>query len=161
MVWNLVGSRAAGFAVLSALCLFILTLHSCLQPNIKNWINVLDTLIYSHMTAISLLAVYISSNSVDPNLKSLNFLYLVAIYLPAIYPILYLSRKFYYRLRACRNKSISCYQRQDDDESGMNNPKSHIAGSPGDRHNVDSSHNSLQDSTYVDIDQHEELWWSS
>ena len=161
MVWNLVGSRAAGFAVLSALCLFILTLHSCLQPNIKNWINVLDTMIYSHMTAITLLAVYISSNSVDPNLKSLNLLYLVLIYLPAIYPILYLSRKFYYRIRACRNKSISCYKRQDDDESGANNPRHPIAGSPGDRHNDGSLHNSLQDSTYIDIDQHQELWWST
>ena len=73
MVWNLVGSRAAGFAVLAALCLGILLLHSLLQPNIKNWINVLDTLIYSHMTAITLLAVYINLTQVAMTLTWLLF----------------------------------------------------------------------------------------
>ena len=97
MVWNVAGSRSGGFALLATLSLSLLMLHALLQPNIKNWINVLDTLIYSYMTAISILASYIYSK--DDNQASLRAFYVTALFLPALYPVLYLSRKLYFKLR--------------------------------------------------------------
>jgi hypothetical protein len=151
MVWNLVGSRAAGFAVLAALCLGILLLHSLLQPNIKNWINVLDTLIYSHMTAITLLAVYINSSGDDPHMAALQSLYLVGIFIPAIYPVVYLGRKLFFncKLKVCKRGTMcTCCSKHDVllDASGR------------DDHSVQDS---LQNSSYVDIHDRRELWWSS
>ena len=99
MVWNVAGSPSGGFAVLATLSLCLLMLHALLQPNIKNWINVLDTLIYTYMTAINILASYIYSTDDNQVQTSLRTFYVAALFLPALYPVLYLSRKLYFKLR--------------------------------------------------------------
>ena len=99
MVWNVAGSRSGGFAVLATLSLCLLMLHALLQPNIKNWINVLDTLIYTYMTAINILASYIYSKNDNQVQTSLRAFYVAALFLPALYPVLYLGRKLYFKLR--------------------------------------------------------------
>ena len=106
-VWNVAGSRSRGFAVLATLSLCLLMLHALLQPNIKNWINVLDTLIYTYMTAINILASYIYSTNDNHALTSLNTFHVAALFLPALYPVLYLSRKLYFKLRWQRCSDVS------------------------------------------------------
>ena len=149
MVWNVAGSRSGGFAALATLSLCLLMLHALLQPNIKNWINVLDTLIYSYMTALSILASYIYSK--DDNQASLRAFYVAALFLPALYPVLYLSRKLYFKLHWQRCSDVP----SEGGEVGQNEdePKDEPSRPSAVKTTADSKRFSM-----AEMNRHNELW---
>ena len=150
MVWNVTGSRSAGFAVLATLSLCLLMLHALLQPNIKNWINVLDTLIYTYMTAINILASYIYSKD-DQVQTSLRAFYVAAMFLPALYPVLYLGRKLYFKLRWQRCSDTSSEGGgvgQKENEPKEETPHPNAVKTTADPNCI----------TLTEINRHNELW---
>ena len=164
MVWNLVGNRSAGFAVLAVLSLCLLLLHSLLQPNKKKWINILDTLIYAHMTAMNLLAVYVYSNGAESQLASIQSLYLVAIFIPAAYPMLFMARKIYTKLLEHRKLCVSSCTKENTTESemDMNRYASQPSSTPGPS-STPTPQDSQQDpwTDGIDRNHNNELWWST
>ena len=151
MVWNVAGSRSGGFAVLATLSLCLLMLHALLQPNIKNWINVLDTLIYTYMTAISILASYIYSKDDNQVQTSLRAFYVAALFLPALYPVLYLSRKLYFKLRWQRCSDTSS-------EGGEVGQKENEPKDGPLRPNAVKTTADLNNISMAEMNRHNELW---
>ena len=84
-------------------------------------------------------------------MAALQSLYLVGIFIPAIYPVMYLGRKlfFYCKLKVCKRGTMyTCCSKHD----------VLLDASVRDDHSVQDS---LQNSSYVDIHDRGELWWSS
>ena len=151
MVWNVAGRRSGASAVFATLSLCLLMLHALLQPNIKNWINVLDTLIYTYMTAIGILASYILFKNGNGVQTSLRALYITAFFLPALYPVLYLSRKLYFKLRWQRCSDVSS-------EGGEVGEKEN---EPNDEPSRPSAVKTTADSNCIsmtEMNRHNELW---
>ena len=107
IAWNITRSREEGYVIMSALSLAVLTLHSLLRPHQSRWINVVDSLMYTHLTAINILAAYIFSNldSLQSSVESWMTLYQFALFAPGAYPVLYVANVLRKRWRRfCRRQ---------------------------------------------------------
>ena len=156
MVWNLVENRSARFTVLAVLCLCILLLHSLLQPNKKKWINVLDSLMYSHMTAITVLATYFSSSEDDPHPSSLKSLYLTALFVPILYPLLYWSRKVY--LKLTRKRCLQMKSGEASVEANVQTGSNTRRSGNSDAVHIYPTKSPFSYSQCTQIGRHDELW---
>ena len=92
VVWNVSSSREEGYVIMTALSLLVLTLHSLLRPHRNHWINVVDSLMYTHLTAINILAVHIYSNPVNMRFSQVSWmaLYQFALFAPGVCAVFYL-----------------------------------------------------------------------
>ena len=106
VAWNISGSQENGYVLVTALSLAVLALHSLLRPHQSAWINVVDSLLYTHLTATNLLAVYIYSNPDSPRSleDSWTTLYLFALFAPGAYLVLYLAYVLHKRWRRLRRR---------------------------------------------------------
>ena len=105
--WNSSSSREEGYVVMTALSLVVLTLHSLIRPHRRGWINVVDTFMYVHLTAINILAVYIYSEAASMHFsqETWTIIYLLALFAPATYPVLYLTNILRMKLKgSCRKQ---------------------------------------------------------
>ena len=120
IAWNVSRSREEGYVIMTALSLAVLALHSLLRPHRSGWINVVDSILYTHLTAINLLAVYIYSipDSLRSSEKSWTTLYLLALFVPGAYPVLYLAIALYKRWRSCRRQSSAALSFEEAGDDG-------------------------------------------
>ena len=65
---------ALNYLITGVLVVALFIIHSITQPNIKHWINVVDTLIYADLIVISFVAAYLHSYSTQPNQKLYSLL---------------------------------------------------------------------------------------
>ena len=120
LAWNISRSREEGYVIMTALSLAVLALHSLLRPHQSHWINVVDSFMYTYLTAINILAVYIFSNptSMRYSKESWLTLYQFALFAPGVYPVLYLANVMCKRWRrSCRRQlptAMSCETAADD-----------------------------------------------
>ncbi len=107
--WNSSSSREEGYVIMTALSLVVLTLHTLIRPHRRGWINVVDTFMYVHLTAINILAVYIySAASMHFSQETWTIIYLLALFAPATYPVLYLTNILRTKWkRSCRKQPPS------------------------------------------------------
>ena len=119
VAWNISGSKNEGYMSMIALSLAVLTLHSLLRPHQSRWINVVDSLMYAHLVAVNLLAVYIFSNLDSPqsSVGSWMTLYQFALFAPGAYPVLYVANVLCKRWRRCskRPSTVMSVQAAGDD----------------------------------------------
>ena len=107
IAWNISTSREEGYVIMTALSLAVLALHSLLRPHRNHWINVVDSLMYTHLTASNILAVYIYSNPVSmrSTQKSWMTLYQFALFAPGACVMLYLANVLRKKWRkSCRRQ---------------------------------------------------------
>ena len=92
VVWNVSSSREEGYVIMTALSLLVLTLHSLLRPHRSRWINVVYSLMYTHLIAINILAVHIYANPVNMRFSQVSWmaLYQFALFAPGVCVVLYL-----------------------------------------------------------------------
>ena len=111
LAWNSQWSQslAGGYVIMTALTLMLLSLHSLLRPHQRQWINVVDSLLYTHLAAVNLLGVYIYSNldSLQSSEESWASLYLFAFFAPGAYLMLYLAYVLHKRWSRCCTRQPS------------------------------------------------------
>ena len=79
---------ALNYLITGVLVVGLLIIHSITQPNMKHWINVVDTLIYADLIIISFVAAYLHSYSTQPNQKLYSLLariHFVLVIAPSLY----------------------------------------------------------------------------
>ena len=108
IAWNVSKSREEGYVIMTALSLAVLTLHSLVRPHRRGWINVVDSFLYAHLTAINILAVYIYSipDSQRASQESWSILYLLALFAPGACVALYLANVLRKRWSRSRRRQL-------------------------------------------------------
>ena len=95
VAWNVSRSQEEGYVIMTALSFAVLALQSLLSPHQRGWINinVVDSLMYTHLAATNIQAVYIYSNPDNQRFleDSWTTLYLFALFAPGAYLVLYLA----------------------------------------------------------------------
>ena len=122
IAWNISTSREEGYVIMTALSLAVLALHSLLRPHRNHWINVVDSLMYTHLTASNILAVYIYSDtaSMRSSQESWAILYLFVLFAPGAYPVFYLTKVLFKRWRrSCRKRPSTATSLEAADSDGV------------------------------------------
>ena len=106
IAWNISSSAEEGYVIMTALSLTLLTFHSLLRPHRSCWINVVDSLMYTHLAAVNLLAVYIFANTdnMRSSVESWMTLYQFALFAPGAYLMLYFVNLLRKQWRRSRKK---------------------------------------------------------
>ena len=101
VAWNVSRSQEEGYVIMTALSLAVLALHSLLRPHRRGWINVVDSLMYTHLATTNILAVFIYSNLDNRRFLEDSWitLYLFALFDPGAYLVLYLAYVLHKRWR--------------------------------------------------------------
>ena len=167
---NVSSSREEGYVIMTALSLAVLTLHSLLRPNQNRWINVIDSLMYAHLVAVNLLAVYIYSlpNNLRSSQESWFILYQFALFAPGAYLVLYVARVLHRRWRSCgRRPSARIPQSVEAADNGAYIPIEHVVEvDPQVEENPvrEKEHEVAVERSYGSVakrnNRHQELWFS-
>ena len=108
VTWNIGQSLEAVYTLMTALSIAVLALHSLFQPHRHGWINVVDSILYTHLAAVNLFGAYISSQTPGFIISSMTIwtiLYQCALFVPALYLVFYVGLTLYQRYkRSCRRQ---------------------------------------------------------
>ena len=108
VTWNISSSREEGYVIMTALSLAVLALHSLLSPHRRGWINVVDSLMYTHLAAMNLLPVYVYLKPDNSQFSdSFTTLYQIALFAPGAYLVLYLVCVLHKRWRRSHRRQLS------------------------------------------------------
>ena len=113
--------------IMTALSLLVLALHSLLRSHRSRWINVVDSLMYTHLTAINILAVHIYANPVNMRFSQVSWmaLYQFALFAPGVCVVLYLVSIQCKRWRRSRKRQRPATSAEGTDEN-KNTQNEHV-----------------------------------